>query len=315
MGNPRFTLVEPLLQQETVTCGVRCGRILLVLVPLLTGFGLASSLVPHIRATLAHQLWLGKQPLAWHAAQEAAVTMPWNYMQPLRAQQFPRAGHFMQPGRVQQSMQMARPWHSMPARQYNVWQEMSARQYMPSVRASADVAVASEDIPNTAKFIDEFLKQARAGVKNDAPESGSKELVCSVNSRGASGRVTKLDGLDEFLSIQRCNAGRLVVCKFFTRWCKSCMRMAPKFTQLAEEFPEVRFFEVDVTSNIGLANELNIKKLPWVQVYRGADGNLDSAEGNLENFMVLPKNITVLKEKLTHHEEIQRAMLSMQPAR
>jgi len=69
-----------------------------------------------------------------------------------------------------------------------------------------------------------------------------------------------------------------------------------KIAKLAEEFPEVRFFEVDFEANRDMCKSLGIKVLPYVEVYQGEQGKLDAMSCG-------PSKVPLLKEKLLNFSQ------------
>ena len=59
-----------------------------------------------------------------------------------------------------------------------------------------------------------------------------------------------------------------VVVDFTATWCGPCQRIAPIFTKLAEEMPEVCFVKVDVDENEEVAQECGVESMPTFQFYK-----------------------------------------------
>jgi len=63
--------------------------------------------------------------------------------------------------------------------------------------------------------------------------------------------------------------GSLIVVDFFAQWCAPCKMIAPKIDAMAkDEFPEVKFFKVDVDENEELAAEQGISAMPTFHFFR-----------------------------------------------
>merc|ERR1711998_316770 len=62
---------------------------------------------------------------------------------------------------------------------------------------------------------------------------------------------------------------KLVVVDFTASWCGPCQRIAPVFTKLAEEMPDVVFVKVDVDENEETAQACGIQAMPTFQFYKG----------------------------------------------
>merc|ERR1711998_88050 len=61
---------------------------------------------------------------------------------------------------------------------------------------------------------------------------------------------------------------KLVVVDFTATWCPPCQRIAPVFSKLSEEMPEVEFVKVDVDSNEETSAACGISCMPTFQFYR-----------------------------------------------
>jgi thioredoxin 1 len=53
-----------------------------------------------------------------------------------------------------------------------------------------------------------------------------------------------------------------VVLDFFADWCGPCKKIAPLFSQLSEENPDIVFLKIDVDGIDDLASEFDVKALP-----------------------------------------------------
>ena len=54
----------------------------------------------------------------------------------------------------------------------------------------------------------------------------------------------------------------VVVVDFTASWCGPCQRIAPVFTELAEEMPDVVFVKVDVDENEEVAQAAGVSAMP-----------------------------------------------------
>jgi thiol-disulfide isomerase/thioredoxin len=289
MADRSLALTEPLFQ-EVVPHGVRCHEkilraMILSILPLLIGLGFVVSFIPHTFMSGSSR----SRAAFGRAGQEPAIDMGWMQLQPARAKPF--QFNFLQPARTfpQQSMQPAKAWQNpQPVQPVLTW-----RSVQPA-KAAASASSASL----TSEMADELSKQ-----KNDELEP--EGLQCNANTRGESGQVTSLASLEEFQSAQRCSGDdRLIVYRFKSKYCKACQLMGVKFAKLAKEFPEVRFFDIDARTNRETFESNGIRSMPYVQMYRGAKGRLDS-------FLCSSSNVPLLKEKL---EKLTMENHSLQPA-
>ncbi|XP_018471824.1 thioredoxin-like 2-1, chloroplastic isoform X2 [Raphanus sativus] len=81
---------------------------------------------------------------------------------------------------------------------------------------------------------------------------------------------------EQFLNALKDAGDRLVIVDFYGTWCGSCRAMFPKLCKTAEEHPEILFLKVNFDENKSLCKSLNVKVLPYFQLYRGSDGQVDS---------------------------------------
>ena len=96
--------------------------------------------------------------------------------------------------------------------------------------------------------------------------------------------VVDVHSTDEFVAYlheaanldRRSGRARLVCVEFFAGWCFACRSLHPKLTKIAEhEYPDVLFLRVHLDFVPDLCNSLGVQKLPYVQLYKGAEGNVD----------------------------------------
>lgn len=53
-----------------------------------------------------------------------------------------------------------------------------------------------------------------------------------------------------------------VVIDFFATWCGPCKKIAPAFEKLAEVYPTIAFFKVDVDESQELVDQFSIQAMP-----------------------------------------------------
>lgn len=70
----------------------------------------------------------------------------------------------------------------------------------------------------------------------------------------------------------------LVVVKFSAEWCAPCKRMQSLLIKMEKEFPEIKFFDVDVDKLDGLAKKYRIMSLPTLLLFSG-DKQVDKIVG------------------------------------
>ena len=69
---------------------------------------------------------------------------------------------------------------------------------------------------------------------------------------------------------------KVVVIKFFASWCRACKAMAPKISRVAEDWPDIEFYEIMFDDNKKLCKSLGIKILPFVEIVAGSAGKVES---------------------------------------
>lgn len=53
-----------------------------------------------------------------------------------------------------------------------------------------------------------------------------------------------------------------VVIDFYATWCGPCKRIAPLFNEIAEKYPEISFYKVNVDEAAELSESFSIESLP-----------------------------------------------------
>ena len=69
---------------------------------------------------------------------------------------------------------------------------------------------------------------------------------------------------------------KVVVIKFFASWCRACKAMAPKISRVAEDWPDIEFYEIMFDDNKKLCKSLGIKILLLVEIVAGTAGKVES---------------------------------------
>jgi thioredoxin 1 len=66
-------------------------------------------------------------------------------------------------------------------------------------------------------------------------------------------------------------ADSLVVLDCFATWCGPCKVIAPKVVAFTKEFPQVRFYKIDVDEVNDVAQELGIRAMPTFMLFKKGD--------------------------------------------
>lgn len=64
------------------------------------------------------------------------------------------------------------------------------------------------------------------------------------------------------------DSGDAAVLDCWANWCGPCRAVAPKFEQLSENYPQVKFFKVDVDAVEDVAQEVGVRALPTFMFFK-----------------------------------------------
>jgi thioredoxin 1 len=73
-----------------------------------------------------------------------------------------------------------------------------------------------------------------------------------------------------------------VVVDFWAPWCAPCKALAPKFDQMSQSLPNVKFVKINIDEDVETASKYQIKSIPTLKVFNNGevietitnDGNL-----------------------------------------
>ena len=63
----------------------------------------------------------------------------------------------------------------------------------------------------------------------------------------------------------------LVVLDCFATWCGPCKVIAPKVVKFSEEYPQAKFYKVDVDEVSDVAQELGIRAMPTFLLFKNGE--------------------------------------------
>ena len=63
-------------------------------------------------------------------------------------------------------------------------------------------------------------------------------------------------------------AQKLVIVDFYADWCGPCKMLSPVIANMANEFPNINFYKVNVDRESVLARKMNIQSIPTVMFYK-----------------------------------------------
>mmetsp|Transcript_19663 Transcript_19663/g.24246 ORF Transcript_19663/g.24246 Transcript_19663/m.24246 type:complete len:248 (-) Transcript_19663:127-870(-) len=122
------------------------------------------------------------------------------------------------------------------------------------------------------------------------------------------GPVKRIHSIDDFLhEIETAPTNGLVVVQYHAKWCKICARVTVKMRQMAERLQQkgtpvpVSFISVEYTANKEICSTLDIKKFPFIQMYRNRECVVSFGTGPVHNFQ--PAVGGTLNEKLALTED------------
>lgn len=105
--------------------------------------------------------------------------------------------------------------------------------------------------------------------------------------------ITKLERYEDYQQAVTDCGKSLMVIDFYADWCGPCKRLSPELQKLAEKFPQVKFFKVNVEEQEKLTQEYNISGMPTIVFLRSGSlletvvgAKLDLIKATLEKFSV-----------------------------
>lgn len=88
--------------------------------------------------------------------------------------------------------------------------------------------------------------------------------------------VQELETKQEFLDLVA--SDKLTVVDFWATWCGPCIRIAPWFKSLPDQYTNVQFAKSDVDDNSETAEHVGIKCMPTFKFYKNGEC-VDTIEG------------------------------------
>ncbi|PKY03673.1 thioredoxin TrxA [Aspergillus campestris IBT 28561] len=84
------------------------------------------------------------------------------------------------------------------------------------------------------------------------------------------GRVELIGTKGDFESKVKQSQG-VVIVDAYADWCGPCKAIAPKVDSLSEQYPDAKFYKIDVDELTDVAAELGIRAMPTFLIFK--DGN------------------------------------------
>jgi thioredoxin 1 len=90
----------------------------------------------------------------------------------------------------------------------------------------------------------------------------------NTNASVAPGAVVHCNSEDEYYAALEAAGDRLVVVDCFATWCPPCQQIAPVFTDLASQYPNVVFIKLDMDQVPQLKSVLGVWAMPTFCFFR-----------------------------------------------
>lgn len=101
---------------------------------------------------------------------------------------------------------------------------------------------------------------------------------------------------------------KMMVIDFWASWCGPCKNFAPTFENVAKKHPEITFAKVDIDANSKLAEEFNVRSIPYVMIIREEVALYANAgalkESDLDELVIEAKGMDMkaIHERVKNHE-------------
>ncbi|KAF7596344.1 hypothetical protein BBP40_002088 [Aspergillus hancockii] len=76
------------------------------------------------------------------------------------------------------------------------------------------------------------------------------------------------------------NSSDLVVLDCFAEWCGPCKAIAPKVDQFSEQYPQAKFYKIDVDELSDVAAELGVRAMPTFMLFKNGEKVSDIVGAN-----------------------------------
>ena len=92
---------------------------------------------------------------------------------------------------------------------------------------------------------------------------------------------------------------RLVVVRFYAKWCRACKAAEPYFYRLAHSLPDVKFVEVPVLEeNANLHQGLGVPALPFAHIYSPTAGLVEELRMAKKDFKTFQSVVKTYRDGL-----------------
>jgi len=169
---------------------------------------------------------------------------------------------------------------------------------------SADPVLSSSD-PQTANS---FGDRMRNMVLRREQRERDVRLIKTADPATTEARPSKINphkpsfvheaiSLSEYKALVADERERLVVVRFYAKWCSACKRVEASFYRMAREMPDVKFVEVPVLEeNANLHQGLGVPALPFCHVYSPTAGLVDELRMSKKEFKTFQQVVNTYRE-------------------
>ncbi|KAF9739506.1 hypothetical protein PMIN06_001113 [Paraphaeosphaeria minitans] len=132
--------------------------------------------------------------------------------------------------------------------------------------------------PSTSVFTRTLLTTARARTATNIVPATAATLyrplftpkffsnTATMSNGGVHNLASKGDW-EEALEVK----DQIIVLDCFATWCGPCKVIAPQVVKFSNEFPEARFYKIDVDEVPDVAQDLNIRAMPTFKIFKNKE--------------------------------------------